>query len=483
MTPFLTRVFALSFLGPTLTTLIALGFLMYLGTFTRHWADDFCYIATIENIDNVFKSTQLSYMTWSNRYSNVLLVSIVNFFGRSSVRFFPTTMIVLMSCSLFLLITQLSYYYKHRISALIWINFALLLTFISVLGAPNRFQSVYWMIGLITYFAPLILIIVITAFILWAIRSQAHKSTRGVMLMLVAVLVFFAGGLSETTLTLQISFFFLFFFVCSVFLHSKQRNTGLLFTGVAFVASLVALLVVLMSPGNYVRLDNIPKSDFSLVMVPLIFRFAWDFIWNTTRALIIPSCFAFLSTFVLAFAAFLRQKPLNYPRYIWLFILFIPPITYILIASMFAPSVYVYGRFGYPEPRALFPAQFILSAALMSLGFLSGWFVMNILKRWLNLRISLGMIMTTIMLLVIAAYPLWFLKKEIQIAAQFERYAQQWDERDSYLIEQQQQGTLDVALHGIQPPGGLLELRQDPNFWVNKCVADFYRLNSIAVFP
>ncbi|MFO7583457.1 MAG: DUF6056 family protein, partial [Anaerolineales bacterium] len=93
-----------------------------------------------------------------------------------------------------------------------------------------------------------------------------------------------------------------------------------------------------------------------------------------------------------------------------------------------------------------------------------------------------GMIVATILLFIAAAYPLWFLQKEIQTLPQAQRYAQHWDERDTYLLEQRQQGNLDVVLHGIRSPGGLIDLRQDQNFWVNRCVADFYDLNSIAVF-
>jgi len=470
-----------------ITGLAALAFLMYIGTFTRYWADDFCYVMISENSGNIFEAVQAIYISWSNRYANALLVGAVNLFGRPAIRFFPALMIALMAIGLYLAISQAISFYGRRFSPLIGLNLAFLLTFFSIVRAPNRFQSVYWMMGLVTYFAPVILISIMTALLFWAIRSQPGKGIRCAALALLVALAFLSGGLSETTLAFQITFFGVTLVFCYFFLRDGQRRTGLLFTGTAFTVSLAALLVVLLAPGNAVRLDNIPESNFSIVTIPFIFRFAWDFAWHSARSLVVPTIISVLSAFGFAFAAYLsgdKQTHQPVPVGFWAVLTLVPLVAYILIASLVAPSVYVYGAYGYPEPRALFPAGFVLTFALMAEGSLLGWLAGRAVLACSGLQVSSGMIAASAVLIVITSlYPLWFLQKEVQTLPRAQGYARHWDERDIYLVEQRQQGNLDVVLHGIQPPGGLIELRQDPNFWVNQCVADFYNLNSIAVFP
>lgn len=476
---------ALSIQG--MTGLAALTFLMYIGTFTRHWTDDFCYVMVAESSNNIFEAIQVIYTSWSNRYANVLLVGAVNLFGRPAIRFFPALMIALMVFCLYLAASQIAKFSGRRFSPLIGLNLAVLLTFFSILQAPNRFQSVYWLMGLVTYFAPLVLISGMSALIFWAIRSRPNKGQRWPALTLLGALAFLSGGLSETTLAFQVTFFGIALVFCFLFLRDEQKNSGLLFSGTALVVSLAALLVVFLSPGNAVRLENIPESQFSFSTIPLIFRFAWDFIWNSARSFVIPTILSVISAFGIAFGASLdSNEKVKQPahRNYWIAIGLVPFVSYVLIASLVAPSVYVYGTHGFPEPRALFPARFVLTLALMAEGFLFGRLTARAILACAGFQASSGMIAASAVLIVVTAlYPLWFLQKEAQTLPRVQGYARQWDQRNSFLLEQQQQGNLDIVLDGIQPPGGLIELRQDPNFWVNQCVADFYDLNSIAVFP
>ena len=203
---------ALSIQG--MTGLAALTFLMYIGTFTRHWTDDFCYVMVAESSSNIFEAIQVIYTSWSNRYANVLLVGAVNLFGRPAIRFFPALMIVLMAFCLYLTISQIVKFTGRRYSPLISLNLAFLLTFFSILQAPNRFQSVYWLMGLVTYFAPLVMISGMSALILWAIRSRPNKGMRWTALTLLAALAFISGGLSETTLAFQVTFFGIALVLC-----------------------------------------------------------------------------------------------------------------------------------------------------------------------------------------------------------------------------------------------------------------------------
>lgn len=456
-----------------ITGLAALSFFIYIGSFSRYWADDFCYIGIVENTNSIFDAVRLVYATWSNRYTNVLFVGLLNLFGPDGIRFFPGIMIALMAIVLFVMIQNLARFLKYPIKPLLAANLAILLTFFTILQTPNRFQSVYWMMGLVTYFAPVVFLALMVAIAAWAAQRE---STDKLGLILLALLAFLAGGLSETTLAFQITFFTLAL-AAALFL---RKNTALPYLGLTLVVSLLALLVVFLAPGNSVRLENIPESEFALSKIPLIFIFALDFIQDSLRSFMVPAGLSVLSAFGLGLILFKGQK---LPARFWLAFVLLPAIAYTLIASLVAPSIYVYGDYGYPEPRALFPAQFSLTAALMAFGLMLGRVAVSFFNRQMFFSKSFGMIAFTTLFLLISAYPLWFLNREIPALPEIERYAQTWDERDSFLREQRQQGSLDIVLDGIQPPGNLIDLRQSPSFWVNVCVADFYNLNSITVLP
>lgn len=467
----------------TLTGVAALSFFIYLGFFSRYWADDFCYIVNFENARNIFDAIQVVYVSWSNRYTNILFVGIIDFFGNDSIRFLPGAMILLLALSISTAVYQAGKVIGWPIRSLIAFNIGIFLAFFAILQSPNRFQSVYWMMGLATYFAPIVFWGLMLTLLLWAIHAQTNRYKSILALAALAILAFLAGGMSETTLAFQVTFFALFLTAVLFFVRTTQKRIALIFSTVALAVSLIALLVVFLAPGNSVRLENIPESEFSFSKIALVFIFAFDFIKSSLGSFIIPTVVSLLSTLGLALFLF-RERKSQFPKsHLWLTLFAVPAVTYILIASLVAPSVYVYGNFGYPEPRALFPAQFVLSASLMLFGFLLGSFLGQGLRLKAFWQTSFGIITLTIVLFVVAAYPVWFLQKEIPTLPRVQRYAQQWDERDSYLTEQQQQGNLDIVLQGIQPPGGLVDLRPDQNFWVNLCVADFYDLNSIAVFP
>jgi hypothetical protein len=483
MKPALQKISGIILALQTLTGVAALSFFIYIGFFSRYWADDFCYIVTFENAKNIFDAIQVVYASWSNRYTNIIFVGMIDFLGKDSIQFFPGTMIILLVLAVSAAVYQAGKALGWAIRPLVSFSIGIFLTFLVILQTPNRFQSVYWMMGLATYFAPVVFIVIMLALLLWATHARANSSQTIFAVISLVILTFLAGGMSETTLAFQVTFFGLFFIAVLLFVRTPQRRMALLFSSLALLISLIALLVVFLAPGNSIRLEYIPESEFSFSKILLIFIFAVDFIKSSLTSFLLPVTISVLSAFGQALVVSRGAKAQISNRALAFALLALPLITYLLIASLVAPSVYVYGDFGYPESRALFPAQFVLSAALMLAGFLFGCLLAQAARLQTFWQTSFGVITLTMILFIVAVYPVWFLQKEIQNLPQIQQYSQRWDERNAYLVEQQQQGNLDIVLHGIQPPGGLIELRESPNFWVNICVADFYELNAIAVFP
>jgi hypothetical protein len=82
-------------------------------------------------------------------------------------------------------------------------------------------------------------------------------------------------------------------------------------------------------------------------------------------------------------------------------------------------------------------------------------------------------------LLVLSAYPVRAtinLFPEIQSA---QKFASRWDQRDTTIHQAVSEKTLVLDLPAINSQHGIQEVTEDPNNWVNKCVANYYGLNSI----
>lgn len=438
--------------------LLGLAYLMFIGTFSRYWADDFCYLANFQNSPNLLAAVQKSYSSWSNRYANVILFNTAQLFGRRAVSFFPAALLALLALSAFLALRQIAQALQLRLRPLAALCLALALTFFSVLQAPNRFQAVFWLTGLVTYFAPLIFWNLLIFLIL--------RQPRWPALLTIAALALLAAGASETTLVVQVTFLSLWLFFAA--LQRKQRPPIIGVT-VAWLFTMLGFLVVLLSPGNAVRLSYLPERQFTLASSALIVRFAADFALGQLRSFPLPAAVAFGAAFLLGQVTF---PGLPKPSAAW----FLLPLalTGLLLASLVTPSVYVYGRFGYPEARALFPAAYLLTALILLEGLLLGW------RLTFPPRASLPL---TLAALLLAAYPLWFIYRDARSLPQIQRYARDWDQRDAEIQQQRQQGNLQITVRGIESPGGLGEIKPDPVFWINRCAADSYNLDSLAIFP
>ncbi|NCP87825.1 hypothetical protein GW781_00300 [bacterium] len=235
--------------------------------------------------------------------------------------------------------------------------------------------------------------------------------------------------------------------------------------------TLLGFLAVLLAPGNAVRLSMLPERQFTLASIALIFRFAADFVLGQLRSFPLPAAFTFGVGFFAGLTGFSGAPKPSAASF-----LLPAALTYLLLASLVTPSVYVYGRFGYPEARALFPAAYLLTALILLEGVLLGW-------RLARPPAAFATLLLMIAALLLTAYPIWFIARDARFLPQAQGYARDWDLRDAEVQQQRQQGHLNLTVKGIESPGGLGEIKPDPQFWINRCAADSYGLDSLAIFP
>jgi hypothetical protein len=472
----------------TISALIVLLIYAYMGTFTRYWADDFCFTQYLKTSSNLFSATLNLYNTWSNRYTTMILVGISEWFGQKAISYLPATMIALWVLGLTSLINQIKAAFnlpRHLLSSLLG---AFALAFLTILQAPDRYQSVFWRSGMVTYFAPLVFYAFSAGFIInQACKPGLPRKQRSLIpaLILVASLFFLSGGLSETTLALQMGALLVALAAVWLFVHgeNRQRYLALLLTG--FISSSVSLVAVVIAPGNTVRLTSMPEHPALIKLAGSTLRFGWDFIWLSIKSLPTPTILTLWLAMLLSLDFFGRINH-SETRYktsrLLSLIIIIPLIAYGLILCATAPSVYVYAGFGYPVPRALFPSRFVMTSALFLDGILLGLIIHQFLPQKTVSKYAVINLIVSLLLGATAFYPLMSAQKELTTVPTHQKFAIEWDNRDAQIHAFKANHVENIILNRIESPTSLKELNPSPKHWVNRCVANFYDLKTIAVF-
>jgi hypothetical protein len=142
-----------------------------------------------------------------------------------------------------------------------------------------------------------------------------------------------------------------------------------------------------------------------------------------------------------------------------------------------APSVY--GVSAFPEDRTLTIPQFVLTSTIIfwgSVGGLalkkrSGWIVKH------KTRITIIGCCLAIILLVLGTI-LSANRNFTQVPA-LRAYADRWDARDGHIRAVKKSGTTQITIPALGFTGGLADIKDDPDYWVNRCFANYYGLETV----
>jgi hypothetical protein len=450
---------------------------VFLGTFSRLLADDFCYFANAKQLGVVNGLVQI-YTTWSGRFSTVGLIMLLQPLNKYIAQTFPGVIILTWLISLIALVVAVfEKFFGNIPRSLAWV-FAALVLFLTCLIVPNRFQVLYWLNGSITYTIPLV---TLTALMYWVLkliwrRSSPHPLT----LALFCVLIFISGGFSETTAVLQFTVFLLSL-VYSMF-RKLPRRTSFVF-GLASGFSLLSILVFLVSPGNHIRQALFPAPPGLFELAWLSIRYGLAFIFRTLIAYPVPFLFCIFVSMILGILIMMSQPENDShvrisPRTLGFTGGIIALGTVILVISTFTPSVYA--QSAYPEARALIPGTYILILGVSSLSFLAGigLFSNGTFTRWGIARtfhyfLVIGLILACV-------YPLRAGNSLNPEFNQAKKYAFAWDTRTEMVASLLSRGENSLELKAINSQYGISELETDPGFWVNKCFSNYYQLEEVS---
>jgi len=453
---------------PALMLGIPLALYAFTGLYVRYMADDYCTAAVLGQ--RGFWGSQLQwYQQWSGRYSFSFLIGLVESIGsRSSSLLTLFFLMIFMVCLVFVLRDVFDRYLTH----LRWemaLLLALLIVHATYAGTPDLYQSLFWQTGLLTYSAPLILFMFLL-WMLWRVMQRNPKLRSCWPGILVFGIAFIAAGFSETYASMQTAGLLL-----GVLLMLIRRRSGTFRREVvlALIGSLFGVLLMVKAPGNAVRMQLMPARPSWTYVVFYTARHALAFIAKSLLRAPLSNALAFLlpawlSVWISNNGWFTRHAFLFKPRIFFGIIL----LGYCMIAAAILPSVYATAA--YPADRALVTAQFILVITALVSGFLFG--------SWISARSH-----SPRKMLILLLVSLLFCAGSVARASlqgwhwmySLQEHARQYQMREDIIAEAKSQGKSKLAVPSLPHLGGLDEVSDDAENWINNCLESFYGLEEI----
>lgn len=454
--------------------LVSLGLLAYLGTFTRFLADDYCDTMRVTT-GSLIEQLISRYTTTSDRYSNMLFYALSEFVFPHNVQILPVVMIVLWTAALIWLVWEV-----RRLAGLHWpfavdVFLGCLLAFFPILEAPNRFQTIYWRSGMATHFAPLVYLVAFSALLLLLIRRADGRAPAIWLGVLCFVLAFFGGGFSEPPDAMLVAAALLSLVAVWIWEKGPRRIPAVYLLSWTLGGGLLALAVMRFSPANSFRMV-LPAPGAGLLLYrtalyPLLFvRDSLASLPLPTAAAVAISAVTFYGLFACE-PAFTREQRWR----LGMLMALAPVLMYGMIAASFAPSIY--GQ-GYPVERARFAGCLMMTTAALVEGACMG----TLAAQWPVLR-SQGLLvnLASALLLVVAFYPLRAAGNVLQENLPYSRkWASAWDVRQAKIFSDKAKGIQDVVVRQLPGFGDVKELDTRSRFWVNRCAATFYGVQSIS---
>ena len=224
---------------------------VYLGQFSRLMSDDYCAIAVGQEL-GAWQGMVYWFSNWAGSYTN--------FFFKSAIAPLDTLVPVLTPALIVGLWWLAGAWLVAQILAQLQITssrsgLAVLIAAGLVAASINAFyspQSFYWFAASTHYTLPLTLLTAFIGMIVWTARS--HTPARTVSIGLAgATLCFVSAGASEIFVAFQLSFLTLCLLLLLAFRRIGHWHKLAWLIGASWLATLIALLVQLSSPGLAIR--------------------------------------------------------------------------------------------------------------------------------------------------------------------------------------------------------------------------------------
>lgn len=421
----------------TVAVFATLALYAWHGRHSRYVADDFCTASALQQY-GFFGAMRFHRVSWSGRYSYFAIKAIPEAIGPATTPVTPAVMIALFCAAGVWTIRRVTG------SPLVALFGGGTIAYAAIDASPDVLAMggpLLWETGTFTYMLALIL------YTIWAglfFGTGRWRWLAGAVLMLIA------GGLSETSIAAQGA---MTGALTVIALFRRQPDIARI-AAAGFVASILSLLLVATAPGNQVRMSTLPPRQPLLAASVKSVALAYDYVGSVAfsygKALVLV---LLLGTIVGTMARTNTAATLT-----------IAAAALCGYGASLLPAIWMLSTV--PPPRTLHVTNFFLMAVLLSLSAAAGA-VRPLAVR----RLAPALLIVAIVIpLFSARFVASTIPKTRSRAAELERIDR---------ILRANRGR-SVVLHS---PWALAErvLFQDPEFWTNRCIADFYGVTSLRV--
>ncbi|MFH1185203.1 MAG: DUF6056 family protein [Chloroflexota bacterium] len=448
----------------SLTTLALHG---HLGYFSRYIADDFCSAGMARRF-GIVRAVWYWYLNWTGRYSASALDAAFGLVGPVVTPFIAATALLIWFAAL-----------AHTAAALLpgvgrlriaWAAIiAVTVLYVTLTLSPNVPQSLYWGQGMRSIVPPLVLSTIHVDYLARIVAKQRPDARRGLMPIPGFLLTFVIGGFNETYAALQFGALTIAWVIVLGLRVWSKRNQILDQLLAGALGAAAAFVVVAMSPGNAVRQAFYPAPPGLLDLLQIAWGNFAPFLANTIGAperVLAISGAAALSAFIGLQIQGARLKMLAVP---------LPLVAgFGLAFASFVPAAY--GLSDSPPERTLLIPAHLLTLAMVLAGVAFG--------RFVGQRAVAGrprsMAEATILLLAAAlsiTSAMMLDRGLVSSRPVYVGYAAHWDAVNAQILNAREHGEGEIWIQPIPNWAGLNEPNDNPKFWVNVCLSDYYSID------
>lgn len=457
----------------------------FVGSTMRLSGDDYCQAAQMTEYpfwEVQWRSYVGSIPFGVNRYSVTAIASLAGLFPPQANGVLTGLALVLWWAGLSTVLDSAAGLGGVKMTRLERLGLSAFVVFLTAYQAPDVAESLYWRSSMLSYLAPLVALTYVFGISLRALRGDGPSRWTSWS---VAGLAFFAGGFSETGATLQICALAIVagLAITAAPSRARFRRRSAIVLLVALAGAIAAGVALAFAPPAVARWATMPARADLASFLALTARCPASFLLGSIRGNPLPTAVTLIvfASSALVLGAQGRASASQMPLALFMKGAAILGATYILIAATCAPSILAQGS--YPGLRALLPARFVMVLALASVGWILGTGLHDHIFGNLSLN-RIVLLFAVLSLLAGAIYGLRAGVLTLREYERFERWSNQWDDRDREIRRRKDQGIRDIEVKEIDHIiPNVAELSADPRSWYNACAARYYGVRSLRADP
>ena len=455
---------------------------IYLGSFSRFIADDYCSSAMARS-QGILRGAHYWYLNWNGRFSANFLDALFGYLGPAVSPYATGMAVTAWFVVLAIAVAQIIPSVEKREARLLQSCIIAAMILFAVLHViPLVGQSLYWGQGMRSVVPPLILGTAYTALI--ANRSNSPTGgSRLLWVIMAGLLTFIAVGFAETYFALQTAAILFALIIPTALrryaLPNKRNYFVLLIAGL--FGSLAGGLVVFVAPGNNFRRNAFPPPPPLPELLSISFRGLREFFglifissdkWFIWAGLI-------LSGFIFGLQAFRRreEKAVAPLADLWMLI-WLPVVGFVLLLACWVPMAW-------GTSLTLAYRTFIIPAyALVSLvifwAYIAGQVCRGVYVLFAWRIPAMATVLPLVGLLAFGVFAANVSREMWSLRPTFVGYARRWDEREQLIQRAKSQGMPYAVVLRQHNWAALDEIAVDPKItWLTKCVQDYYGIGVI----